>query len=210
MRVVCIADPHNYFNKIELPEGDMLIIAGDLSTYKGIEQLRDFVQWTKQLDYKYIIVIAGNHDRYIEEHYEDIAWEYQSFIYLQDYGIDIEGLNIWGSPVSPSYGQWYFMKERGNEIAKVWNKIPEDTDILITHTPPQGVLDVPNLGYNAGENIGCWDLRERVKEVKPKLHVFGHIHECYGEEEINGTTFVNCTLVNEHYELVNKPIVKEV
>ena len=111
-------------------------------------------------------------------------------------------MKIWGSPVTPTFFNWAFNVDRGKAIEKYWNMIPIDTDILLTHGPVKGILDRTISDINAG----CEDLLNTVKKVKPKFHLFGHIHEAYGKEKVKETTFVNGSLLNEKYELVNSPV----
>jgi hypothetical protein len=127
-------------------------------------------------------------------------------IYLQDSGVDIDGIKFWGSPWQPEFYNWAFNLPRGPELARVWAQIPNDTDVLITHGPPYGVLDE----IYHGKRVGCQDLSDALERVKPKVHVFGHIHEGYGVLEQNGTTYVNASLCNQYYQLVHSPIVIDV
>ena len=108
--------------------------------------------------------------------------------------IIIDGIKFYGSPNTPEFMSWAFMKQRGKSIAKIWKKIPDDTDVLITHGPPKGILDLCKDGH-----VGCQDLLERVYEVQPKFHIFGHIHESRGQHKENGTTFVNVTQLDGYY-----------
>jgi Icc-related predicted phosphoesterase len=122
--------------------------------------------------------------------------------YLNDSGIELEGIKFWGSPVQPEFFNWAFNKRRGHEIKRHWDMIPNDIDVLITHGGPQNILDA-----NANnQNCGCRDLLEAVMAIQPKVHCFGHIHESYGIEEVNDTTFINASIMNGKYESVNKPI----
>jgi len=160
-------------------------------------------------DFKYKVVIAGNHDFCFEDDRKEAAEQCltnKDIIYLNDTGTTIEGLKLWGSPVQPEFFNWAFNRERGEDICKHWGLIPDDTDILITHGPAFGILD----RVMEGEKVGCRDLLDRVKKIKPKIHAFGHIHEDYGVFEQGGTTFVNASNVNRNYWLVNPPIVVEV
>lgn len=126
--------------------------------------------------------------------------------YLEDSIISIDGLKIYGSPYTPEFYNWAFMKKRGPQIRNVWDKIPEAVDILVTHGPPLMILD-----QNAqSRHQGCEDLLFKVKEVRPKIHVFGHIHEGYGAEEQFGIKFYNASVLDHHYHLVNKPMAIEV
>jgi len=208
MKLVLISDTHGKHNQLNLPKGEMLIHAGDVSSRGTKEQVLEFIEWFSSQDYKYKIFIAGNHDFFLEkENKENIDSIIPSNInYLNDSGIEIEGIKIWGSPVQPWFYDWAFNRERGEEINKHWELIPEDTDILITHGPPFGILDETLRG----ERVGCVDLLNKVNLVKPKLHVFGHIHEDYGVEEKGETTYVNASVVNLHYEMQNKAVEIEI
>jgi Icc-related predicted phosphoesterase len=115
--------------------------------------------------------------------------------YLQDQSVIIEGLKFYGSPWQPTFHNWAFNKDRGEKIKTEWDKIPSDTDVLITHGPPFGILDktVDN------EKVGCEELLLAVNRIKPKIHIFGHIHENYGEIKLNGTHFINPSSCDYNY-----------
>ena len=205
MKICIISDTHEQQDKLVLPQADLLIFCGDI-TYTGdrIKTL-EFVDWFDSQPHKHKIFIAGNHDFL----YEDSIFPYDSPFrknYLYNQAISIDGYIIYASPYTPKFGNWAFMKKRGDEIANEWKKIPQDTDILITHGPPQGILDKTRRGVNAG----CYDLMKRVKEIKPQLHAFGHIHEGYGQVEKDGTIFVNASNCDEFYNIKNPPIVVEI
>lgn len=136
--------------------------------------------------------------------------------YLENSSIDIEGIKIWGSPITPSFGYgWAFNKDRGHDINEVWNGIPMDTDIVITHGPIYGYCDRTS---NTNTNVGCEQLYHRLNEIKPQLHFSGHIHEAYGYRQTDwGYAFNGCNcdlsyLVNNkpmtfEYDFLNKDIV---
>lgn len=126
----------------------------------------------------------------------------QDVFYLCDTGITIEGINIWGSPITPTFFNWAFNRDRGSNIAKYWDKIPQNTDILITHGPPSGILDRTISGSNAG----CGDLLKKIELIKPKYHLFGHIHEAYGVYETAHTTFINGSILDEDYRISNPSV----
>ena len=208
MKFVAFSDSHCRHHNLRLPKGDILICAGDISYRGKKEEIVDFLEWFKIQKHKYKIFIAGNHDFFFEKaKATEIAKIVpDNIIYLKDSGVEIEGINIWGSPVTPWFFNWAFNRHRGKEIRKHWNLIPENTDLLITHGPVYGYLDqVINE-----EHVGCKDLLERVKEIKPKVHVCGHVHESYGTIKRGGTQFINCSVLNEMYELVNKPVAFEI
>jgi len=207
MKVLCISDTHGKHKKLTLPEADMIIHAGDISGKGEAWQIREFFEWFSALPYRYKILIAGNHDFLAEREphtFQKLIPE--NCIYLNDSGIEIEGIKIWGSPITPWFHNWAFNRQRGEEIARHWELIPSDTDILITHGPPMGVLDKTLLG----KRVGCEELLKKVEQIKPKLHIFGHIHEDYGVLPIkNSTTFINASSLDAAYLFMHTPIVYE-
>lgn len=224
MDITCISDLHGYYPALD--GGDLLIIAGDLNARDKKNEYDDFRTWIAKQNYKKIIVIAGNHDGLIENGMKrktDDPLHPNHLVhpahYLCDSGCEFEGLKIWGSPWTPKFYNWHFMKARGEDIKKMWDLIPQDIDILITHGPPFGVLDETV----EGNFVGCEELKLALRRIQPKLHIFGHIHESYGKchkvweypvthglsnEELvpNQTMFINASYVNEHYNPVNNPI----
>lgn len=205
MKVVCISDTHEQ-HPFDVPDGDLLIHSGDLTWDGNPVAIKNSIAWLKSLPHQFKVVIAGNHDF---EFYEHCGPSSDGFHILNDSGVTIENLKVWGSPITPQFGNWAFMQTRGDEIARTWNKIPYDTDILITHGPPMGILDQTPPKWGS-INAGCWDLMAKVKLIKPKLHVFGHIHQGYGITEKHGTIFVNASSCTEDYEAKHKPIVVEI
>ena len=204
MKLVLISDTHNKHHQLDLPPGDILIHAGDVSGRGSEREVLDFLNWFSKLDYKHKIFIAGNHD-WLFEKASSLAKDIipENIIYLNDSGIEIEGIKIWGSPISPWFFDWAFNRHRGEEIQKHWDMIPDNTDILITHGPVYGILDKTARG----ELVGCKDLLDTIQKSKIKLHVCGHIHEAYGMEKNGDTLFVNASVVNLGYEVVNRPVV---
>lgn len=203
-RIIAISDTHGQHRALKLPEeGDILIHAGDLSRKGNRQELEDFIEWFSALNYKYKIFIGGNHDFLLEE--AEAAPDNlipRDLIYLNDSGIRCMGIKLWGSPVTPFFHNWAFNRHRGAAIRKHWNMIPADTDILITHGPPYGILDKTVYG----DHTGCEDLLESTMLIKPSFHIFGHIHEAYGARELHGIKYVNASVLNEKYELVNAPV----
>ena len=200
-----ISDTHGRHKDLETPEGDMLIHAGDVSS-RGLEsEIKDFLEWFGKQPHKYKIFIAGNHDFFFEKQGKTTITETipEEIIYLNDSGITIEGLNIWGSPIQPEFMDWAFNRKRGAEIKHHWDLIPNNTDILITHGPPYGILD-KNMRE---KHTGCEELKKKVDILEPKLHIFGHIHEAFGIKKINKTTYVNASQLNHKYYLTNNPLV---
>ncbi len=218
MIIDCISDMHGEFPT--LSGGDLLIMSGDCTIADKVKQWMEFFEWFKAQNYRQKVLVAGNHDGFLErcissqEAREMLIDEQEGFEYLCDTGIEFEGVKIWGSPWTPRFGNWNFMLPRGERIRQKWANIPLDTDILVTHGPPFGLLDKTYDGRRAG----CEELRARILDLKDlKLHVFGHIHEDYGwkyrdydigETEITpvGHLSVNCSVLNREYDLANAPV----
>lgn len=229
MKIVTISDTHNKHKNIYIPEGDVILHAGDATGLGERKEIANFIKWYGSLPHTYKIMIAGNHDWGFDsaraKEYEDFCEEH-GVIYLNDSECVItdfntgEDIKIWGSPVQPEFCDWAFNRARskpesrdfGNQggynhhdfIGTHWDMIPKDIDILITHGPPHGFLDqVKMLGSpNLGQNVGCELLSEKILEVKPKLHVFGHIHESRGVivDKTKDITYVNASSLNERYQ----------
>lgn len=210
MKITCVADLHSHYP--ELPGGDLLIVAGDLTRSDKPSQYLDFFTWIAITKYRKRIVVAGNHDGFIEKNRE-IFDMISDFTYLQDSGTEFDGLKIWGSPWTKSFKGINphckaFTVDHDDELDFKWEAIPQDVDILVTHSPPQSCLDftiienkhVITLGF------GSLSLQKRYNKISPKLHVFGHIHEGYGKDRNSKTIFINSSHVNERYEPVNPPI----
>lgn len=211
MEITFISDSHGKHDLLTegLKPGKTIIHSGDISS-RGYEwEIRAFLEWFSSLPYQYKIFTAGNHD-WLFQRYSSIAKEllseFPDIIYLEDSGITIEGINIWGSPQTPRFFDWAFNVDR-DEIYKFWELIPEDTDILITHGPPYKIGDLVNNRYHTDKNVGCKALAKRVLEVKPKIHVFGHIHCGYGIYTNEHTTFINAAVLDEDYTYTQKPTI---
>lgn len=213
MEITCLSDLHGHLP--ELPGGDLLIVAGDLTARDTLGEFIQFRTWLGYQPYKHTIVIGGNHDGCLQngifEWPSSPSW-HRDFNYLQDSGCEYNGLKIWGSPWTPAFCNWYFMKHTPDELRAVWDLIPDDTDILITHGPMYGVLD--NIGDGDDRPLGCVELRSAVERIKPKMHVCGHIHGGYGQVVLKhsgpNTLCVNAAIMDEYYRPVNKPIVVEI
>ena len=207
MQTTLISDTHSQHNQLNLKGGDILIHAGDVCNRGTESEVLQFLEWFAKQNYTHKVFIAGNHDWFFEQ----ASAEYVESIipkgvhYLNDSGICVNGINIWGSPVQPTFYDWAFNRNRGEAINKHWQIIPHNTDILITHGPAFGILDQTQ----EGRHVGCDDLLLKIKEIKPKIHVFGHIHEAHGIREIDGTTFVNASVLDIRYNMTNEPIIIE-
>jgi len=220
MKITLISDTHTKHQNLnsDLPGGDILIHSGDfMNSGYDKEDVTNFFDWFSSIKgYDKKIFIAGNHDRILEN---DPTWstltikDYPNLIYLQDEGYsiyDIEddsSVKLYGSPWQPAFFNWAFnLPRNGEELKAKWDDIPDDTDILITHGPPFGYLDIPG---GQSIRVGCEMLRYRVDELKPKIHVFGHVHGGYGYYFNGHTHFFNASVLNERYKYTNKPFTFE-
>jgi calcineurin-like phosphoesterase family protein len=214
----------------KIPSGDVLIHAGDISNRGGEKDVTEFIHWFQNIEgFDSKIFISGNHDHCFEQvnrphHARDYDWlrhlmvpenlSQSNVYYLEDNFMTIEypefsrPLKIYGSPWQPWFYDWAFNLPRmGQELHEKWNNIPTDTDILITHGPPNGFGDLVNNWRQPNTNVGCELLRNKIEELNPILNVFGHIHEGYGVYNNGKTTFVNASICTPDYRPTNKPIV---
>ncbi len=179
LRIVCMSDTHGFHRDIAVPDGDLLLHAGDMTPRGRRDEVQDFGEWFAGLPHARKILVAGNHDFLFQDE-PDTARKlvrHGSVTYLEDSGTQHAGLRIWGSPWQPWFHDWAFNLQRGEPLREIWSRIPHETDILVTHTPPFGTLDTVHRG---GHSVGCEALAERLAALEPRLHVFGHIHEAYG------------------------------
>ena len=218
MRITFISDTHNKHNQVNsnLPGGDLIIHSGDMSSMGYKQEIQQFLKWFNGLDnYTNKIFIAGNHDWGFQNDPEMCQEQlefYNKVTYLQDnlkvIGEDNEtAVKVYGSPWQPEFYNWAFNLPRmGWELEVKWNDIPMDTEILITHGPAWGHLDTV-VGQSI--NLGCELLADRIKVVKPKIHVCGHIHSGYGYKFVDGTHYFNAAVLGEDYVFTQKPMTVE-
>lgn len=219
MIITTISDTHTLHEQIakDLPGGDLLLCSGDISSRGYIQELKNFFGWIEKQDYHKKVFIAGNHDwgfmdwkdtveellsEYDIEYLEDNLFLYHKDMdeYTSNYA---DYIKIYGSPWQPEFYNWAFnLPRQGEQLKEKWDSIPMDTEILLTHGPAWGHLDVIK---GQTEHLGCELLAERIKIVKPKIHIFGHIHSGYGYKFENGTHFINASVLNEQYRYTNKP-----
>lgn len=202
MRLVCLSDTHGRHD-VHVPDGDVLVHAGDLTGSGSLAEIAKAHAWLADLPHAHKVVIAGNHDHGFQRTPDEARALMTGVTYLEDEGVAIEGVRFYGSPWQPWFFDWAFNLQRGPDLAAVWARIPDDTDVLVTHGPPRGILD----RIHSGLEVGCDDLRAAVARVRPTVHVFGHIHEAYGELERDGTRFVNASTCTLRYEPTQPPIV---
>jgi Icc-related predicted phosphoesterase len=192
---------------IAVPDGDVLIHAGD-ATFEGeAQEVRAFSAWFGALPHEHKIFVAGNHDFGFQfQRSAAVGLLPAGCHYLEDSGVEINGVRFWGSPWQPWFLSWAFNLPRGEALKKHWDLIPAGTDVLVTHSPPYGIHD----WVESGEHVGCEEMLKAVRRVRPAFHVFGHIHGGYGIKTKNGTTFINASICDEGYQPVNAPIVFEI
>jgi Icc-related predicted phosphoesterase len=212
MKICIISDTHGKHKQLKnMPDADVIIHAGDITTIGKEREVRNFLKWYASLDqYQYKIFISGNHDWLFERNgilARSLVREYNNITYLEDTGIEILGINFYGTPVSKPFCDWAFNRHP-DKLIEHWKAIPDNTDVLITHTPPKTILDYVNW---QNDSEGSPTLRIEVLErIKPKIHCFGHIHEGYGRLVIDNTTFINASNLDRNYDCVNEPNIIEI
>jgi Icc-related predicted phosphoesterase len=209
LSIVIISDTHNKHEQLILTEADVIIHCGDFTSVGKEYEIRNFMKWYSGLNlYKYKICCAGNHDILYEKN-RQLAKSLipSNIIYLEDSGIEIEGIKFYGTPVQKIFYNWAFNRSESTLI-KHWQAIPDNTDVLITHSPPYMIGDyVPRTMQHEGSP----SLYEEVtKRIKPKIHCYGHLHSGYGIHVIGETTFINASNLDEGYNCVNNPIIIEI
>jgi predicted phosphodiesterase len=217
VKIVALSDTHNRHSNLTIPECDILVHAGDATAMGSERDVRNFAKWFNDQPATYKIFVPGNHELEFEKNLPASKLWFQELcpegILLMDEGVCIEGLNIWGSPVTPWFRDWAFNRQRGLDIKAFWDAIPEETDILITHGPP---LYIRDSLYRWSDKefcgrVGCEELAKRVFELpKLKYHIFGHIHCSHGEEFRLGKHFYNVAICDDRNFPVNDVTVIEV
>ena len=229
-----ISDTHCAHRDIEpLKGGDFLFHAGDLSYFGQPGEIEDFMDWFSQQPYRHKVFIAGNHDfgfepigegrlcnekgifyfrgrelkKGLEKYYRDMAY-FRGIHYLNKEAIELDGVKIYGIPDQPEFCGWAFNYYNNVVAEDIFSRIPEDTNVLLTHGPAFGILDSPSVTSLIGgdDRLGCKILLEHVQRVKPKFHLFGHIHESHGKKKVGDTTHINAAFCSIPYSIHNKPI----
>lgn len=228
MKGVFLSDTHNFHMDVDVPDGDILFHSGDFTMSGTLSEVLDFHDWFVSLPHPHKVLIAGNHDRCLGQDGILGMKIFTECHYLQNSGITIEGKKIWGSPMTPAFNGMReglsFYTNGDREAKGVWSALPKDLDVLLTHGPPWGILDAVERTYftesekydeldsTFTEHVGDKMLLSKVIQKKPKVHSFGHIHEEYGVFErsrnppYDDTIFINCSVVDERYDVVNEPI----
>jgi len=210
LKIVCTSDTHNKHRHLSVPDGDVLVVAGDISDTGRKEKLEEFNEWLGELPHKYKLVVSGNHDLLYEFDHGSMDNVLTNATYLENSEVTIEGLRIWGVP----WKALHFGKKNNIEPELVgktkWDLVPDGIDILITHIPPHGIRDTKP----GGRQLGSEPLLEALKRVKPRYHIFGHVHDQYGwhtetwdQHEI---IFVNAAAIIDFGNALNPPLVFEI
>jgi Icc-related predicted phosphoesterase len=190
-RFVAMADTHGRHRDLNVPDGDVLIHAGDLTGRGTQHQVEEALAWLKSLPHRHKVLVAGNHD-FLYEQEPALAEQLTrdaGVIYLRDSEATLGGLRIWGSPWQPRFFDWAFNLDRGEPLDEKWRLIPEGIDVLVVHGPAQGYGD----RTHDGRRVGCERLLVHLSRVKPRVFLFGHIHEDKGEWQLGPTRIINCT-----------------
>jgi len=219
MKIVVISDTHGLHNSMlhPLPSADILIHAGDVTNVGSQDGTRQFVEWFQNLKgFGTKIFVAGNHDwsfyrkpAWLKQYINDENLSQSDCYYLEDSEMTItdpefsKPIKIYGSPWQPPFMNWAFNAPE-EQLFKIWEKIPNDTDILITHGPAYGILDTVEGRY---EHLGSVTLSERINIINPKIHICGHIHSGRNIFEKDGTLYINASTATESYDMINKPVV---
>jgi predicted phosphohydrolase len=189
VRIVAVADTHLFHRALVVPDGDVFVHAGDMCRGGDLVELRTAADWINRLPHRHKVIVAGNHDWAFAREPGAARAMFPAAHYLEDAELALDGVRFYGSPWQPEFCNWAFNLPRGPALAAVWAKIPRGVDVLITHGPPEGFGDRTTLTSRAG----CADLRARVAEIQPRLHLFGHIHQDGGAWHDGTTLFANVT-----------------
>ena len=212
-KICCISDTHDLLDYIDLPDADLLVHAGDISMMGTVEQILKFNEDCGRIEHKFkygIVFIAGNHDWLFQKNNLLARSLITNATYLEDSHVTINGLKIYGAPWQPTFYNWAFNLDRGLPIKAKWDLIPDDVDVLITHGPPYGILDVvgPNRFNPVALHVGCEELAKRIEQIPNlKLHVSGHLHNSHGFQKIGDKVFISASSLNDHYRVANRPII---
>ena len=196
MKILHFSDTHGKHHLLKgFPQADIIIHSGDMSENGTDSEVLDFLEWFCDLDFRHKIFVAGNHDLCLDG--KQIEGLPDNCLYLCNSGVEIEGVKFWGIP-------YFLSNELNGDTAQLMAKIPQKTDILITHRPPYGILD-----FEENNHFGCLNLQQFVPKTRPKYHLFGHVHAGYGVEKSQYTTFVNASLIRKN-KIKNEPFLLEI
>ena len=230
MKIIAVSDTHHRYGRgsasypeLKTPEGDVLVHAGDIAMMGEVAELCFFNEWLGRQPQRVKLVVPGNHDWLFQRDFSFARSLITNGKVLCDERFVVDDQIFWGSPWQPNFYNWAFQLPRGERLAEKWALIPDDTNFLITHGGPKGFGDrvqrwedsrpsfdgrtqvAEPTGYY--EDVGCEDLLSRVLVVKPKYHVFGHVHVGHGIRRGLHTCFINASICNEKYVHRNPPVV---
>lgn len=212
MRFVFISDVHEQWHGIKIPKCDILISSGDYSYRGKPEVVKNFHAWLDEQDADHIVSVQGNHEMWVEKNFalaKEIALKECPRVHFIDEGLaEVGPYKIWGSAITPWFHDWAWNRNRGADCKKHWDLIPDGVDVIVTHGPPMGILDI--VRPYTTDPLGCYDLKQAVDRIKPKVHAFGHIHDGYGVFDNGTTKFVNASICTERYDPFNEPIVVDI
>lgn len=192
MKITVFSDTHTLHRQVDIPEGDILIFAGDMNNCRDVQDVADFNEFLGGQPHTHKVVIGGNHDHLLAEDPVMAKSLFGEAVYLQDELLMIGGITIYGAPWQPLFNDRAcdaFALPRGKPLQQKWQMIPPGIDILVTHSPPSGIMD-----RDGPVSHGCSDLTAAVNSIQPRFHIFGHIHSNHGITQCNGTTFINCSV----------------
>jgi len=215
LQIVALSDSHNATKRVEIPDGDILIHAGDFSFQGKSLEIQDFIEWLKDQPHKHKLWIAGNHEWGIEDYPSNanVIDNETNSTYIHDKVIEIEGLKFLGCNFTPEFNNWAFnLTERQSKI--YWENAPE-ADVVVCHGPPHTILDSVTPEYKYKRPLGCKHFLSYIERVKPKVAIFGHIHGGFGHETIkwnddSETECFNVSVMNEQYQLTNPVTIIEI
>ena len=207
MKITIISDTHNLHRQFAPLEGDVLIHCGDMFNLRDDDPsaITDMDDWFGEQKFDLILCTGGNHDHLLQDYVKYRGNPFKNAIFLQDESYKYNGVVFYGAPWVPELASHAFYQNSRGLITK-WSKIPSETDVLITHTPPSGILDQSSLGLQ----LGCEFLPRELMRVAPKLHCFGHVHASPGRVKQGRTTYINASSVNSQIQLVREPLVFEI
>lgn len=211
MRLVCMSDTHTMHGRVKVPEGDVLIHAGDFTKRGKPAEIESFNAFLARQPHAHKIVVAGNHDFLFEDDPAAARRILTAAHYLQDEALELGGVRFYGSPWQPRFFNWAFNLDRGAPLRAKWDLIPAGTDVLITHGPPHGYGD----RCEDGRVVGCEELALALGRVRPKVHIYGHIHEGYGARRLRHadesvTDCLNVSTCDARYRPVNPVMIFDI
>lgn len=199
-----ISDTHRKHREVTIPDCDILIHCGDFCSFQrsDLQTLDDADAWFAESPATHVVCVGGNHDFPLQSR----EFRFAHALFLEDALAVVAGLTIYGSPWCPDLSGFAYYAT-SDQLLERWRQIPAGIDVLITHTPPFGILDLPTSGT---VNLGCRHLREELKRIRPKLHVFGHVHASHGMNKTPDTDYINAAIVGgQNFEVRHTPTVIE-